>query len=48
MLNLATSEVRLPLLRASEATKERLAEAMTPIMSQEEWIAAHPRYALAS
>jgi 4-hydroxy-tetrahydrodipicolinate synthase len=48
MLNLATTEVRLPLLRAGEATKEKLAEAMAPVMSQEEWIAAHPRYALAS
>ncbi|WP_158928616.1 4-hydroxy-tetrahydrodipicolinate synthase [Acidisphaera sp. S103] len=48
LLNLATSEVRLPLLRATEATKEKLAEAMAPIMSQEEWLSSHPRYALAS
>jgi 4-hydroxy-tetrahydrodipicolinate synthase len=48
MLNLATSEVRLPLLRATETTKDKLAEALAQVMSREEWIASHPRYALAS
>jgi 4-hydroxy-tetrahydrodipicolinate synthase len=48
MLNLATSDVRLPLLRATEATREKLAEVLAQVMSREEWIASRPRYALAS
>jgi 4-hydroxy-tetrahydrodipicolinate synthase len=48
MLNLATSEVRLPLLRATETTRDKLAEAMAHVMTREEWMASHPRYALAS
>jgi 4-hydroxy-tetrahydrodipicolinate synthase len=48
MLNLATDCVRLPLLRAGEATKDTLADVLGPIMSREEWMASHPRYALAS
>jgi 4-hydroxy-tetrahydrodipicolinate synthase len=48
ILNLATSEVRLPLLRATEPTKDRLAATLAQVMSREEWIAGHPRYALAS
>jgi 4-hydroxy-tetrahydrodipicolinate synthase len=48
LLELATSEVRLPLTRATAATKDRLAEILAQIMSREEWIASHPRYALAS
>jgi 4-hydroxy-tetrahydrodipicolinate synthase len=48
MLSLATDCVRLPLLRASDATRDRLSEALAPIMSREEWLASHPRYALAS
>jgi hypothetical protein len=38
----------LPLLRAVEATRNRLAEILGRIMSREEWMASHPRYALAS
>jgi 4-hydroxy-tetrahydrodipicolinate synthase len=48
ILNLAASEVRLPLLRATEPTKDRLATVLGQVMSREEWIAGHPRYALAS
>jgi 4-hydroxy-tetrahydrodipicolinate synthase len=48
ILNLATSEVRLPLLRPAEATKDRLSDILPQIMSREEWMASHPRYALAS
>jgi 4-hydroxy-tetrahydrodipicolinate synthase len=48
ILNLATSEVRLPLLRANETTKDKLSEILAQVMSREEWIAGHPRYALAS
>ena len=48
ILNLATSEVRLPLLRATDTTKDRLSEILAHVMSREEWIASHPRYALAS
>ena len=47
-MNLAEAEVRLPLLRAAEATKDRLAEILGRIMSREEWMASHPRCALAS
>jgi 4-hydroxy-tetrahydrodipicolinate synthase len=48
LLNLAASEVRLPLVRAGEATKDRLSAILPQIMSREEWMASHPRYALAS
>jgi 4-hydroxy-tetrahydrodipicolinate synthase len=48
MLNLATGEMRLPLLRATERTKEGLSEVLAQVMGREEWIASHPRYALAS
>lgn len=48
ILDLATSEVRLPLIRATEATKDRLAGILTQLISREEWMASHPRYALAS
>jgi 4-hydroxy-tetrahydrodipicolinate synthase len=48
ILNLAEAEVRLPLLRASEPTRERLADLLDRIISREEWMASHPRYALAS
>jgi 4-hydroxy-tetrahydrodipicolinate synthase len=48
MLSLATDCVRLPLLRASDASRDRLSEVLAPIMSREEWLASHPRYALAS
>jgi 4-hydroxy-tetrahydrodipicolinate synthase len=48
MLNLMTGEVRLPLIRASEPTKDRLAGVLAQIMSREERTASHCRYALAS
>ena len=48
ILNLASAEVRLPLLRATEATKDRLADILSRVMNREEWIASHLRYALAS
>jgi 4-hydroxy-tetrahydrodipicolinate synthase len=48
LLNLTTSEVRLPLIRATEATKDRLADILAHVMSREEWTASHRRYALAS
>jgi 4-hydroxy-tetrahydrodipicolinate synthase len=48
IMNLAEAEVRLPLLRGVEATKNRLAEILGQIMSREEWMASHPHYALAS
>jgi len=48
MLNLATGEVRLPLIRASETTRHRLAEILSQVMGREEWITSHRRYALAS
>ncbi|HEY0184708.1 MAG TPA: 4-hydroxy-tetrahydrodipicolinate synthase [Rhodopila sp.] len=47
-LELASAEVRLPLMRAGEATRERLAGLLAQIMSREDWIEAHRRYALAS
>jgi 4-hydroxy-tetrahydrodipicolinate synthase len=48
MLNLALSEMRLPLTRASEATRDRLANVLARVMSLEESVTLHPRYALAS
>ena len=48
MLNLTTSEVWLPLIRATEPTKNRLDDILAQVMSREEWLASHPRYALAS
>jgi 4-hydroxy-tetrahydrodipicolinate synthase len=48
LLGLAEAEVRLPLLRARDATKTRLADILGQVMSREESMASHPRYALAS
>jgi 4-hydroxy-tetrahydrodipicolinate synthase len=48
IIDLAESEVRLPLLRATEPTRARLSGLMGHVISREEWIASHPRYALAS
>ena len=48
MLDLATGEMRLPLTRASRATRERLAAELATIASTEEALAARSRYALAS
>jgi 4-hydroxy-tetrahydrodipicolinate synthase len=48
MLDLASCEVRLPLLRATDRTRERLAAVLGPIVKREEWTACHRRYALAS
>ena len=48
IIGLAEAEVRLPLLRAGEATWKRLADLLDPIMKREAWTAAHPHYALAS
>jgi 4-hydroxy-tetrahydrodipicolinate synthase len=47
MLNLATGEVRLPLLRACDATRDRLTAILPEIMSRNEWINANPLFALA-
>ena len=48
VLNLATEEVRLPLLRAAASTRDRLAELLGRIMNREEWMTSHQHYALAS
>jgi 4-hydroxy-tetrahydrodipicolinate synthase len=48
IIDLADAEVRLPLLRAIEPTRDRLAGLLRHIIGREEWIASHPRYALAS
>jgi 4-hydroxy-tetrahydrodipicolinate synthase len=48
ILNLAEADVRLPLLRAARSTQDRLAELLGRINSREDWMASHPRYALAS
>ncbi len=48
MLNLAHGDVRLPLTRAIEPTRERLADLLTQIMGLEESVAAQHDYALAS
>jgi hypothetical protein len=47
IMDLSEGEVRLPLLRAAETTRTALAELLGRIMSREEWMASHPRYALA-
>ncbi len=47
MLSLATGEVRLPLMHATDATKDRFGSVLARVMSQEEWIAAGSRHALA-
>ena len=47
-LGLCTSEVRLPLTRATLATQERLLTTMTPVMQAEEHAARRPTLALAS
>jgi 4-hydroxy-tetrahydrodipicolinate synthase len=41
VLKLTTNEVRLPLIRAAEQTKDRLFDILTQIMSQEDWMASH-------
>lgn len=48
MLNLATAEVRLPLIRATEPTKDRLSYVLAQVMSREEWLASDRPRALAS
>jgi 4-hydroxy-tetrahydrodipicolinate synthase len=48
IMDLADSEVRLPLLRATEPTREHLAAVLGPIISREEWMTSRARYALAS
>jgi 4-hydroxy-tetrahydrodipicolinate synthase len=48
MLDLATDEVRLPLLRATETTRQRLADTLENVVSREDRITSHRRYALAS
>jgi 4-hydroxy-tetrahydrodipicolinate synthase len=48
MLRLASNELRLPLVRANKTTKERLADVLADVISREDWIASHRRYALAS
>jgi 4-hydroxy-tetrahydrodipicolinate synthase len=48
VMNLAAADVRLPLLRAAETTRSRIADILGRIISREEWMASHPRYALAS
>jgi 4-hydroxy-tetrahydrodipicolinate synthase len=47
-LGLAEADVRLPLLRAGDATTSKLASILGRVMSREDWMASHPRYALAS
>ena len=48
MLNLATAEVRLPLIRATDSTKDWLSHVLTQVMSREQWLGANQPYALAS
>jgi 4-hydroxy-tetrahydrodipicolinate synthase len=48
MLNLAPGDVRLPLMRARQPTRERLAELLARVMGLEESVAAQAAYALAS
>ena len=48
MLNLAPGDVRLPLVRATEPTRERLADLLARVMGLEESLAAQTHYALAS
>ena len=48
MLSLASGEVRLPLLRASQTTLDRLADVLAQVMTTEEAMTARPRCALAS
>ena len=48
VLNLATEEVRLPLLRAAASTRDGLAQLLGRIMNREEWMTSHQHYALAS
>jgi 4-hydroxy-tetrahydrodipicolinate synthase len=47
MLNLAPGELRLPLLRATQATHNRLADILARVMSLEESLASRPYRALA-
>jgi 4-hydroxy-tetrahydrodipicolinate synthase len=48
MLNLTTGEVRLPLIRATDPTTDKLSDILSQVMSREEWTTSHRRYALAS
>jgi 4-hydroxy-tetrahydrodipicolinate synthase len=48
MLNLTTTDVRLPLIRAMEPTKDRLSHVLAQIMNREEWLASDRPHALAS
>jgi 4-hydroxy-tetrahydrodipicolinate synthase len=48
ILDLADAEVRLPLLRAAETTRDLLSNLLGRIINREDWMASHPRYALAS
>jgi hypothetical protein len=48
LLNLATAEVRLPLIRATDTTRNNLSRLLNQIMNQEDHIASRHRYALAS
>jgi 4-hydroxy-tetrahydrodipicolinate synthase len=47
MLNLARDDVRLPLLRATKTTTDRLADILARIMNMEEAVASRSHYALA-
>ncbi len=47
VLNLATEEVRLPLLRAATSTRDRLAQVLGRIMNREQAMTSHQHYALA-
>jgi 4-hydroxy-tetrahydrodipicolinate synthase len=46
ILSLAPDDLRLPLMRASQATRDRLAAVLPAVMSTEEALAARSRYAL--
>lgn len=48
MLNMALGDVRLPLMRATTPTREKLAELLAQVMGLEESVAAQTHYALAS
>lgn len=48
MLDLASCDVRLPLTRASPATRDQIAGVLASVMSAEEALAARSRYALVS
>jgi 4-hydroxy-tetrahydrodipicolinate synthase len=46
VLNLAPGDLRLPLMRASRATRDHLADELAAVMRSEEALAARSRYAL--